>query len=412
MRRHLSCCAALLLVVACSHEIQVFEPASASPGTPDGSGRDAAIGADDSGAAASDGSVSSNARSVMTGLAHSCAIEAGALYCWGENTEGQLGLGDLEPRATPTRVGDGGSWLDVCGGEVHTCALRDDGAVFCWGKNLHGELGVGDFNPRTLPTRIEGPSFVRIACGGYNTCGIQSHGSLYCWGENFEGKLGLADPYDSPDGPLPVAVSGGHSFREVGVGQGNVCGVTREGALYCWGRNTDGQCGTTPEMLQLRVPTRVGKDSDYKRVATAMLHTCAVKVDGRLYCWGTDAEGSLGLGVAPQTRKTAPLQVGSDTDWADVSVQWFHSCALRQSGALYCWGRGQEGQLGLGDIAARNTPTRTGSDSDWTRIATARFHTCGLRPSGVYCWGVNDDGVQLGLGDSERRYAPTRVALP
>lgn len=402
-----------LLLVACSPEVEVFasvDKAVRDAGPSGNGGRDA--GANDADAAQSfDAAVPSDARSLSIGLNHTCAIAAGALYCWGQNDHGQLGLGDEVSRGRPTRVGGSADWRDVCGGEEHTCARRDDGTTYCWGKNLHGELGVGDFNQRSLPTRVEAAPYVHIACGGYNSCGILADGNLQCWGDNFEGKLGLNDPYDSPDSPLPVTVTGKLSFREVALGQGNTCGITREGALYCWGRNTDGQGGTTPEMLQLRAPTRVGTSSDYKRVATAMRHTCAVKVDGRLFCWGTDTEGSLGLGVAAETRKNAPLQVGTDADWADVRVQWFHSCGLRTSGAIYCWGRGQEGQLGLGDIEPRNTPARTGSASDWTSVTTGKFHSCGLRTAGAYCWGINDDGVQLGLGDTERRYEPTEVQL-
>lgn len=406
---------AICLFAACSREVVLFKPDRAGSNggvnTDAGDVRDAS--SEDSAAEPlPEGGVMSPARALGLGLNHGCTVQAGALYCWGGNGQAELGLGHTKAVMQATRVGTGADWRDVCGGEEHTCALRDDGSVWCWGKNLHGELGVGDKDRRLLPTRVADSNFVRIACGGYNTCGIRADGALFCWGDNWEGKLGLGDPFGTPDGTKPSAVSGALSFRELSLGQGNVAGVTREGTLYCWGRNTDGQCGTMSDVGQLRSPTRVGADSDYAHVSTGMRQTCAIKVDGRLFCWGTDSGGSLGLGVANDTLKSTPLQVGARSDWTEVHVLWFHTCARRGAGALYCWGRNAEGQLGLGDIEPRNVPERVGSAEDWQELAIGRFFSCGLRPSGLYCWGVNDEWYELGLSDLERRYEPTLVPLP
>jgi alpha-tubulin suppressor-like RCC1 family protein len=343
---------------------------------------------------------------------HTCAAREGELYCWGNNRDGQLGVGNTDDHLDVQNVALGLHVVATCAGEAHSCALAEDRSLHCWGKNLHGELGLGDFEARTQPTHLEGVSFVRIACGGYNSCGIRGDGTLFCWGENFEGKLGQDDSFTAPDSSLPREVRAGINFHDVSVGQGHVCAVTRDGALYCWGRNTDGQLGIGTDEPQLRTPARVGTSSDYRAVAAGQRHSCAIRAGGTLWCWGTDSDGSLGLEVAPETRVTSPSQVKMMQGFTGLSANWFHTCALRGDRSLYCWGRNAEGQLGLGDIMPRALPSRVGSASDWISITAGHFHSCGLAASGVWCWGENDELGQLGLGTSGRRNVPTRVSLP
>lgn len=401
-------------LMACSQRVQVFEPRTGTDGGPlpvrDAAPDDGDLPSDDA-STEPDAAVGRTGLHVYAGLDHSCAIRDGEAYCWGENRAGQLGLGHRDPVTKPTRVGQESDWVELCGGEEHSCGLNASGALFCWGKNLHGELGLGDFEPRLLPSRVTAPGFVRIACGGYNTCAIESNGTLWCWGDNFEGKLGLNDAFGAEDGTLPSKVGGGLSFRQVSIGQGSVAGVTREGQLYCWGRNTDSQCGTAEDQGQLRAPTQVGTDSDYRHVAAGQRYGCAIKVDGRLFCWGTDSTGSLGLGVADETRIAEPMQVGKEADYLDVKVQWFHACARRENGTLLCWGRNAEGQLGVGDIVNRNLPERVGIATDWSEVSVSHFHTCGVRSDQLYCWGINGPAQELGLGDSERRNTPALVSF-
>jgi alpha-tubulin suppressor-like RCC1 family protein len=343
---------------------------------------------------------------------HTCAAEDGELYCWGNNHDGQLGIGDTAEHLTPQHVTLDARVVATCAGEAHSCALADDRSLYCWGKNLHGELGVSDFAAREQPARVEGIRFARIACGGYGSCGIREDGALFCWGDNFEGKLGQDDSVTSPDASAPREVAAGTAFYDVSVGQGHVCAVTRDGALYCWGRNSDGQLGTGEGVEQLRRPTRVGTASDYRAVAAGQHHSCALRTGGTLWCWGTDTDGVLGLDVANGTRVTSPVEVKKLRGFSSVSANWFHSCALTSDGALYCWGRNAEGQLGLGDTLPRTVPTRVGSASDWLAVTAGHFHSCALATGGVWCWGENDELHQLGIGAVGRKSAPTQVALP
>jgi alpha-tubulin suppressor-like RCC1 family protein len=360
-----------------------------------------------------DGGASARRAPGVAAFDHTCAVRAGELACWGENGAAQLGVGDRTARLAPEAVGAlYTDFVDVCAGERHACALRADGSLWCWGENVHGELGLGDRDPRELPSKLALRPLVRVSCGGYNGCALAPDGALYCWGDNFEGKLGQADAFDAGDGLLPVRVAPQLTFYDVSVGQGHVCAITREGELYCWGRNTQGQLGDASTASQERRPLRVDADMLYRRVAAAQTHSCAITRDGRLRCWGTDAFGDLGLGASPGTLVTTPTQVGTAADYVQVRANWFHTCALRENGWLYCWGRNIEGQLGLGDILDRNTPARVGGES-WRDLAVGHFHTCAFRTDeALFCWGENDARGQLGLGESGRRYEPSPVTLP
>jgi hypothetical protein len=408
----------LSAVFACTQEAQLFESVTrdgGGNGLADTGPGDASTGADagpqlDSGATDSGTSLPIPRLGLATGLDHVCAIVDGGLWCWGNGALGQLGVGENDERTRPVRIGAGEDWVSVCGGEAHTCALRRDGSTYCWGRNQDGELGLGHFSSRNAPARIGAASFVSIACGGYNTCALTREAALFCWGDNFEGKLGRGDDESDATAPTPVLPS--NQFRSVSVGQGHVCAIAQNGALWCWGRNTNAQLGLQGNDAEhVRVPTRVPGLNDVREVAAGQRHTCAVDHGGKLWCWGTNSEGSLGLDSTTSETTSAPSAVGEASDWSDISVRWFHSCARRGGRDLYCWGRNAEGQLGVGDMDPRGVPTRLDGTQTWSEVIVGHFHTCGIRAGEVVCWGNNEAG-QVGAGDTARRDRPTLVAFP
>jgi alpha-tubulin suppressor-like RCC1 family protein len=348
----------------------------------------------------------------MDGFEHTCVTTSGALWCWGDNARSQLGLGDVQTRRTPVRVSEFDDFVDLCAGEAHTCALRASGTLYCWGSNEHGQLGLGDLAPRSTPTALPASAFVRVACGGENTCALSAEGALYCWGNNLEGQNGQGDAAGTPDLSTPTRVAPELAFYDVSVGQGHVCAVTRGGALYCWGRNTQGQLGVSTENVQLRSPQRVDPGRTYRTVSAGQAHSCGITRQGQLVCWGVDERGRLGLGPSAGDRPLGPTPVGDASDYVRVRAAWFQTCALRAGGRLFCWGRNVEGQLGVGDYADRDSPAEV-APSGWLDVTVAHFHSCGLRAGDeVYCWGENDASGQLGIGDQGRRNQPTQALLP
>jgi alpha-tubulin suppressor-like RCC1 family protein len=355
---------------------------------------------------------------VATGSYHSCTIQHGQLSCWGRNGDGSLGIGNTVMRNVPSVVGGGTGWVQVVGGEAHTCALDADGAAWCWGRNDVGQLGLGgtDTNVRLVPTRVSGSQrFVRLTTRFDTTCGITMSGALWCWGENREGQLAQDDPFPGTGRPRssPVAVATSRSWHAVSAGHGHTCAVAMDGTLWCWGRNIGGQLGIgTVDPGQIRVPLQVGTGHNWTEVDCGQDTSCALQADNSLWCWGWNGFGQVGR---PPTSEQviSPVRVGTDGDWVEVRVNTFATCGRRRNGTLWCWGRNAEGQLGVGSITDLYAPTQVMSAiTDWVEIAAGRFHTCARRANNtVWCAGENDEG-QLGVGDLTRRSILTNTMLP
>jgi alpha-tubulin suppressor-like RCC1 family protein len=348
--------------------------------------------------------------SVDSGVGHSCATLHGVLYCWGDNSRGQLGLGDTTARDRPTRIGVLGDWARVAAGANHSCALRSDGTAHCFGADDIGQLGQAGLGQSLVPLSVALPvAATQIVTESNHVCVIGGDGALVCWGENIEGEIGQADSPPFVSQFAPVSVGTDHDWTAVDTGQGHTCGLRGPGDLYCWGRNTSSQLGLgdgAPE--QTRVPTRVGT-ATYSRIHAGQNHTCGIRTDGSLECWGDNQFGNLGTG--DRVAHSSPIRIGDQQDWLEISLDTFHSCAIDASSHLFCWGRNVEGQLGVGDTDDRLSPTPIPGEG-FTQVAVGRFHTCALKSDdSVWCTGANDSS-QLGLGDTERRSAFTELSFP
>ncbi len=350
---------------------------------------------------------------LAAGVSHSCRLSGGRLQCWGSNSSAQLGLGTTSARWAPTRVGSADDWLEVAAGQSHTCGLREPGLLYCWGSNAAGQLGTADGLSHRQPVRVGRANDLHaLACGGDNCCVLRAHGALSCWGKNLDGSPGQDDAAGAPDIASPSPVAPGTSFTRVSVGQAHTCAVRADGALFCWGRNTDGQLGLGLDAAQRRAPTRVGIATDWKLVAAGEHHTCGVRKSGALYCWGKNDAGALGIGsvildgAMQAGTYGAPARVGTQSDWADVALGWLHTCAIKRSGELYCWGQASSGQLGLVATAAVSAPEPVPALTRVREIALGSFHSCALDADRkVSCWGANNDG-QVGVGDTVQHDLP------
>jgi alpha-tubulin suppressor-like RCC1 family protein len=350
------------------------------------------------------------ALTVSTGARHACAIIDEEVYCWGANDQGQLGLDTTQHRSRAVRLVSDARFSQIATGSEHSCALDDVGQAFCWGGNQHGQLGLGDRLSRSTPMPVTLPApATRIATKFRHTCALLLDASLYCWGDNEEGELGQADTYPANDetaadalNPVPVA---GTDWRALDTGDGHTCGIRTNGELWCWGRNSDHELGPDTR-VQVREPVRVTEESGWLSVSAGQNHTCGVKQDRSIWCWGlntasTSNEG-FPLGIPGVSELAEPMLVGSASDWAQLDTNTFHTCAVTRNDVLFCWGRNAEGQLGLGDLVPRPEPTLV--TSGVTEVSSGRFATCALSGGEVRCAGDNGDG-QLGTADYERRSA-------
>jgi alpha-tubulin suppressor-like RCC1 family protein len=353
-------------------------------------------------------------RSVSAGTDHACAAANGNVRCWGHNDKGQLGIGNSEDRTTPQALASDRSFVRVSAGYGYTCGITTTAEVYCWGDNERGELGIGSRTASSRPEHVDLPQMaVQLSADFTHTCAVLSDGSLYCWGENAEGQLGQGDsvPRSDNDADLlsPTLVPGG-PYQYVDAGQGHTCAIKRDGTLWCGGRNSFHESSAAAD-VQFRRFQQVGTSSDWLLVDAGQNHTCGLRVDRSIWCWGENTgyqgDGGFPLGIADASVVASPQKVEASLQWISLSSDTFHTCATDTAHDLWCWGRNQEGQLGLGDIEPRPTPVRV--QANISSVDAGRFFGCVVDTSGeIRCAGKNDFG-ELGTGNLERADTFTEV---
>lgn len=220
--------------------------------------------------------------------------------------------GTPTPTATPPGDGNNGNGaygMDLRGGDNFTCLLTSNGSVWCWGENCDGELGNGTWDDSSVPTAVLGLSsnVKAIRVGEDHTCALRKDGSVWCWGDGNEGQLGDGD-WSDKNAPVQVANLAG--VRDLWSGNDYACAVTSNGAAWCWGRNDEGKLGDGTNDDRA-VPTAVlGLSSNAAMVRAWDDHTCAVKRDGKVLCWGDNGDGELGAGFESDDEETPVMVVG------------------------------------------------------------------------------------------------------
>lgn len=340
-------------------------------------------------------------RSNVSGQGHSCGVTTdGDVYCWGNNTNRQLGILTPTQSPEPLKVPLALTFTEVVAGTLHTCALGSDGRVYCWGFGPSFGPGIGS----GLPTQAgNGQTFASLAAGIYHTCGLTAAGAAYCFGTNSSGELGNGTSRsDGAVGTTPVAVSGDRSFAVLSAGGGFTCGVTNAGEALCWGAGRGGELGDgTTGRRHAPVPVLGGLE--FAALAAGGEQTCGVANTGAAYCWGENQSSRLGDGTT--LRRHAPWPVSGGTSFARIfsspyptgEAQRAHSCALTAGGDTYCWGNNSNLQLGVAG-GTRTTPVPVASVPAFETLTLGAIHSCGLTDVGqTYCWGSNVYGT-LGRG--------------
>ena len=360
------------------------------------------------------------ATAISAGGAHSCAIVGGGrALCWGGNGNGQLGDGNGLNRVEPAQVaGLSSGASSVSAGSEHTCAIVAGGLAKCWGSRQFNQLGDGVGGFRQLsPVNVVGlANLAAISAGFEQTCALTSSGEVACWGLNEFGQLG-----DGTSGrkTVPVDVEGLGSaalsvdagVRGSGLYQNHSCAVTVQGGVKCWGRNTFGQLGDGSNTDRLSPVDVLGLGGTVLAVAVGEAHTCALRTNGSVRCWGLNFSGQLGDGT--QENRPSPVDVVSlASGVAAIDAGRSHTCALMAGGGVKCWGANAYGELGLGsagdNLATPQDVSQPGGSV--TAIAVGDSHTCALLSDrGATCWGLNLDGQLGNGGTADVQATPTRV---
>lgn len=352
---------------------------------------------------------------VTTGGDHTCAIAADSTgYCWGRNTDGELGTGGTRNESTPAKINTDEKLTEITAGDSHTCALTVNGQVLCWGWNAYYQTGIFSSGRNLrVPNRIESNVlFKHISAGAHHNCGIALDDRVYCWGYNRYGQNGNGTTQTTIP-PEPVA--GGLRAVAISAGGFHTCAILQGGAAYCWGRNDVGQLGIGSDAVAATVPTAVRGALGFSAIDAGATHTCGV-ANERAYCWGSNEFGEIG-DAAPfkpgLPGPSSPASVSLLGTVSRISAGVNVSCVSETTGFTDCWGRGAEGQLGNGNTVDRavREPVYQQPDRPFTFqvLATGGFtHTCGVSSGLIYCWGTGRLG-QLGAASNVFSTLPQRV---
>lgn len=363
--------------------------------------------------------------SITAAGAHTCVILVDTgLWCWGDNSFSQLGFHpsfarQFEPEPVPAGLG---GVVAVAAGLNHTCAIARRGTVVCWGDNSAGQLGFGfTSGPASISDVSSAPApvtnAIAIAAGASHSCAIVAAGTsalqpgtiTRCWGFNGTGQLGDGT---STDRTAPVAVSGLVNAVAITAGTslaGHSCALLADGGMRCWGRNVFGQLGTGHTSDALAPATVAGGGGSVlaRAIAVGGNHTCAVRGNGTVSCWGDNGTGQLGDGTI--VRRLSPVAVSGLTHVVGIAAGELHTCAILANGTAKCWGLNGNGQLGDGTLTNRLAPVAVSGLSGVVALAAGGDHTCALTvQSDVFCWGFNGSG-QLGDGTTTRRLTPVKI---
>src|ERR1035438_5629495 len=366
---------------------------------------------------------------ITAGSFHSCAIESGKAYCWGDNGSGQLGNGSTVGSSVPVAVDTSGvlagqALTQIPAGDASTCALDAAGAAYCWGSNGNGQLGDGKASDSSVPVAVDtggvlaGQTLTQITGDGYHDCALNTAGAAYCWGDNGTGQLG--DGGTAFDSSVPVAVDtsgvlAGRALTQITAGWYDTCALDAAGAAFCWGYNADGELGdgkASDSSVPVAVDTSgVLAGRALTQIAAGWIDACAVDTAGAAYCWGSNGNGQLGDGKASDS--SVPVAVDTSGVLAgraltQVTAGWYSSCALDASGAAYCWGYNADGELGDGKASDSSVPVAVDTSGvlagqTLTQVSAGTYSACAVDAVGApYCWGANSWG-QLGDNAATQR---------
>ena len=350
-------------------------------------------------------------------------------------------LGDSIPTIN---LGDGTLARAVRVGRFTSCAIMTDNRAKCWGNNSNGQLGIGNREDRGYSALHMGNNlgFLNLGTGrtvnsilpiedafdlnNYSACSILDNNSLKCWGRNSYGQLGLGSTNTISDSEsevgdgIPAVNLGADIPVKVSIGADHTCVLTATNNVKCWGRNSFGQTGlgttnstgdSSGETPNLLSAVNLGTGRSAKDICTGYYHTCAILDNDQVKCWGRNYQGELGHGNSTQNIGDASAEMGDNLPLTDLgsgrtakklACMSESTCAILDNDEVRCWGDNSEGQLGIGstsDVGRDNVSmgdfmlsVNLGTGRTATKISSGTQQTCATLDNGDHkCWGRNDN---------------------
>jgi alpha-tubulin suppressor-like RCC1 family protein len=303
------------------------------------------------------------------------------------------------------------SFTTISAGGDFACGITTAQLLYCWGDDTEGQVGNGaelsGNEPR--PATVKSERFTQVSAGRHHVCALNLTGRAYCWGADGRGQLGDNRTVNSTT-PIPISDST-LVFRSISAGDSHTCGVTTTGSAYCWGEGAQGQLGNGTGIFS-DAPVLVNGSNSFMTISAGRAHTCAVDTAGSVLCWGDNSFGQLGTGVAGGLQPT-PIAVTGASGFSAISAGDDHTCGISSS-QVTCWGRSDFGQVGDGTVSSHNvaSPSVVAGLSA-TSISAGQKHTCAMSTAGqAMCWGSNNWGALGNEFQAAIRATPQVVARP
>ena len=363
--------------------------------------------------------------------------------CWGNGKDGALGVVNYGYSSRPIVVDFNAGEVKelsfkqrVAAGMLHTCAVKSDGTVYCWGAGGQGQLGINSTeDDRDQGVQVKGVGgsgylgdIIQVTAGDHHTCAVKDNGAVFCWGKGENGRLGHNKTSGSKSKvPVRVVTSSDGVFnnvKQISAGGRHTCALKNSGEIFCWGHADRGQMATSSTGAPKNRISFDSSDDDNVQVSAGHEHTCAVKEDGSLWCWGESHSGKIGNGEFSEDDHiiTNPHQVEAYTGRTldgivQVSAGEEHTCALHYTGVAYCWGLKDDGRLTASGEGPKLYPTLATKQSGQTlegliQVIAAHSHSCArTQESKALCWGKGSEG-RLGNNTNADTPYPSGVKNP
>ncbi|OIN59892.1 RCC1 domain-containing protein [Arsenicibacter rosenii] len=321
----------------------------------------------------------------------------GSLWQWGTLSAGKV----------PVQVGTDTDWKEIAVGGNFFLGIKTNGTLWAWGYGNAGQLGIGQASLTESPVQVgTDTDWKSIAAGQAHAAALKTDGSLWSWGFNQYGQVGNST---NANQLTPLKIGTDNNWTKVFANDQRSFAIKTDGTLWGWGRNNYNQLGTSAG--DKNVPTQVGTDTDWMTIAPTFSQTFALKTGKTLWVWGYNG-GRFGNGTNTQASTATPVQIGTDTDWKELSAGHTPTLVIKDNGSLWGFGNNYYGQVGDG-TATTNVLTikQIGTGTDWKKVANGDFHSVGMKSDGtVWVWGYNGSDRTLGNGTNIDSYEPMPIA--
>lgn len=336
----------------------------------------------------------------------------GTLWAWGIQSNFELGL-PTNYSKKPIQIGNDTNWANIYTSEqgLDVIGIKTDGTLWGWGLNSIFQLGLGHNQIVKTPVQIGTTNdWKSVFRNGSSTYAIKKDGTLWGWGLNDKSQLGTGN---SNSIKIPTQIGKDNNWVFLTSNGYNTIGLKADSTIWGWGINEEGQLGTG-NLIQVLIPKQIGTDNNWKSVSFTGYSVFGIKHDGTLWAWGKNSYGCLGLNNNTQLRFTSPELIYSTKKWANVYSNFYTYSifAIKEDGTLWAWGNNSQGQLGLGDYSNKIAPTQIGTDQNWSSVQVFNgMSNISLKKDGtLWAWGSNHFG-QLGIGSTKTIKTPLKIGI-